>query len=341
MALEDGWTTGKAAGRVPRIRGGGFSAPPTRRAPPPRPRTPRAAGNAYVSDIGKPLFQDVDLDSHLERFVLDAVDGELPDAEAALTPTPPPAAVVRAPSREAAPAQAHARLLPELDAEELSFADPADVEPDAEPERSRSGRAAHADVGSASSSLNTAVTAPEAAPRGGEELRNPLADAAELGAFLDDAFGDAPAPEAAPRPVQAEAASAPEPAPRAVQAEEAPVLAPILRAVEAEEAPAPELTARPVQAGEALAPKPPPRAEEAPAPESTPRYSQASQLTVEAAPPLPHPSVTSAVDFRRNLTKLRGQLERIPRPWWESAAAGALGLLLGLQASAVLSWLVG
>lgn len=78
------------------------------------------APNTFVSEIGKPLFEGVDLDSHLERFVLDAVDGELPPPAAPVTPPPapriaarPPPLKPRAPAPAPAPKQTFS-LLPDL-----------------------------------------------------------------------------------------------------------------------------------------------------------------------------------------------------------------------------------
>src|SRR5690606_16538959 len=115
MAMEDGWTGGEAGRPTPRIRGGSAARPT-----PPRPRE-SPTRNTFVSEIGRPLFEGVDLDSHLERFVLDAVDGELP--EPTCPATPPPAPKVASPPpplkpRAAAPVPTPSgSLLPDLGAQ--------------------------------------------------------------------------------------------------------------------------------------------------------------------------------------------------------------------------------
>src|SRR5690606_13158671 len=69
-------------------------------------------------EIGRPLFEGVDLDSHLERFVLDAVDGELPAPAAPATPPPAPKVAARPPPLKprapVASPKPSATLLPDL-----------------------------------------------------------------------------------------------------------------------------------------------------------------------------------------------------------------------------------
>ena len=113
MAMEDGRTAGGGAGRRTPVIRGGRTVPPK----PPRPRLPPTR-NTFVSEIGRPLFEGVDLDSHLERFVLDAVDGELPAPAAPATPPPAPKVAARPPPLKprapVASPKPSATLLPDL-----------------------------------------------------------------------------------------------------------------------------------------------------------------------------------------------------------------------------------
>jgi len=145
--------------------------------------------NTFVSEIGQPLFAGVDLDSHLERFVLDAVDGELPESTGPVTPPParaqtprPPPLKLRAPSP---PRVAPHSLLPDLEA---SAPTQGQLAPETKPTPQATGGVPES---SAPASVEP-VVAQEAGPFGGGDIPS----TADLNAIIEKSLREEPEPPA-------------------------------------------------------------------------------------------------------------------------------------------------